>query len=112
MTDLLEALSGETVAVRVSKFPSSRDRVVLLRVTPVTVTFAGVGVGVGAGVGSSGLQPENTPANRANIAIVLEKVFLIIRLFWEIHRIHLLRYGIIRIIHIILRRSGLWKDSE
>jgi hypothetical protein len=53
---LLEALSGETVAVKVSELPSTRLRDSLLRDTPVTLTVEGLGLGLGSGC-SAGPQP-------------------------------------------------------
>ena len=67
LTDLLVALEGAIVAVRVSEPPSTRLSVVLLRLTPVTATVVGPVWPPPLppeGVGSSFPHPEDNPAIR------------------------------------------------
>ena len=82
LTVLLVALEGATVAVRVSEPPSTRLRLVLLRVTPVTATVVGTVWPLPPGVsGSSGPQDiivmGNNAAAKAAIA-VLSSFFILI----------------------------------
>ena len=67
LTVLLVALEGATVAVKVSEPPSTRLRLVLLRLTPVTATVVGpvwLPPFPPEGVGSSFPHPEDNPAIR------------------------------------------------
>jgi hypothetical protein len=81
LTALLVALSGDTVAVKVSEPPSTRFNEDLFKDTPVTDTVVGAG-GVGGRGSSFGPQPKNKPeiiASDINADKVWVMVFFISR---------------------------------
>jgi hypothetical protein len=94
LTALLVALSGVTVAVKVSEVPSVRLMEALLMLTPVTATVLGPSLfppPLGP-TGSSFLQPVDTDATAAAMAIAnatLQMVFFISRKLLNIVREHM-----------------------
>ena len=75
-----EALSGDTVAVKVSELPSTRVREDLLRVTPVTVTAEGLGLDCGCSVGPQPVNTQAKSAETAAMALIRGRIFFISRL--------------------------------